>query len=215
MMEQIKGPLGVVSVAGMYRTGKSYLLNRVLLNRQRGFGVGPTINPCTKGIWIWGTPLSGFNPDGEPINVIIVDSEGLGGIDEDNNHDMRIFSLAMLISSYFVYNSMGQIDENAISNLSLVINLTKHIQLSVSKEKDAGLDKVLPSFMWVVRDFTLQLEDEEGNEISQGDYLEKALSQQSSDPNDQKTQIRKCLIKYFPRRDCHTLVRPLVDEDKL
>lgn len=107
MMEQIKGPLGVVSVAGMYRTGKSYLLNRVLLNRQRGFGVGPTINPCTKGIWIWGTPLSGFNPSGEPINVIIVDSEGLGGIDEDNNHDMRIFSLAMLISSYFVYNSMG------------------------------------------------------------------------------------------------------------
>lgn len=45
--------------------------------------------------------------------------------------------------------------------------------------------------------------------------MEHALKQQSSDPKDQKTQIRKCLIKYFPRRDCHTLVRPLVDEDKL
>lgn len=107
MMEQIKGPLGVISVAGMYRTGKSYFLNRVLLNRQKGFGVGPTINPCTKGIWIWGTPLSGFNTNGEPINILVADSEGLGGIDEDNNHDMRIFSLALLISSYFVYNSMG------------------------------------------------------------------------------------------------------------
>ena len=32
----------------MYRTGKSYLLNRMLLNRSDGFGVGPTINPCTK-----------------------------------------------------------------------------------------------------------------------------------------------------------------------
>ena len=96
--------------------------------------------------------------------MIICDSEGLGGIDEDNNHDMRIFSLAMLISSYFVYNSMGQIDENAISNLSLVVNLTNHIQLSVNKDNDIG--KVLPSFMWVVRDFSLQLEDEEGNEIS-------------------------------------------------
>jgi len=32
----------------MYRTGKSYLLNRMLLNRSGGFGVGPTINPCTK-----------------------------------------------------------------------------------------------------------------------------------------------------------------------
>ena len=77
---------------------------------------------------------------------------------------MRIFSLALLISSYFVYNSMGQIDENAISNLSLVVNLTNHIQLSVNKDNDIG--KVLPSFMWVVRDFSLQLEDEEGNEIS-------------------------------------------------
>ena len=29
----IKGPIGIVAVAGMYRTGKSYLLNRMLLNR--------------------------------------------------------------------------------------------------------------------------------------------------------------------------------------
>jgi len=54
MMSLIKGPIGVVSVAGMYRTGKSYLLNRLLLNRKGGFNVGPTVNPCTKGIWIWG-----------------------------------------------------------------------------------------------------------------------------------------------------------------
>ncbi len=49
----------MISVAGAYRTGKSYLLNRMLLNRSGGFGVGPTVNPCTKGIWIWGTPIKG------------------------------------------------------------------------------------------------------------------------------------------------------------
>ena len=38
----------MIAVAGMYRTGKSYLLNRMLLDRSDGFGVGPTINPCTK-----------------------------------------------------------------------------------------------------------------------------------------------------------------------
>ncbi len=47
-LASIQGPLGVVAVAGLYRTGKSYLLNRMLLNRSNGFGVGPTINPCTK-----------------------------------------------------------------------------------------------------------------------------------------------------------------------
>ena len=67
--------------------------------------------------------------------MLVVDSEGLGGLDEDNNHDMRIFSLAMLISSFFIYNSMGQIDEAAISSLSLVVNLTKHIQTNVLKDQ--------------------------------------------------------------------------------
>ena len=124
MLKEIKGPIAVITVAGMYRTGKSYLLNRMLLNRSYGFGVGPSINPCTKGLWIWGQPITGFTPDGAPINVIVVDSEGIGGLDVDNNHDMRIFSLALLLASYFLYNSVGSIDENALSSLQLVVNLT-------------------------------------------------------------------------------------------
>ena len=47
-LKTLEGPIGVLSVAGMYRSGKSYLLNRVLLNRSRGFDVGHTINACTK-----------------------------------------------------------------------------------------------------------------------------------------------------------------------
>lgn len=47
-LRSLDGPIGVLSVAGMYRSGKSYLLNRVLLNRNRGFDVGHTINACTK-----------------------------------------------------------------------------------------------------------------------------------------------------------------------
>ena len=47
-LKDLDGPIGVIAVAGMYRTGKSYLLNRMLLNRQKGFGVGPSVNPCTK-----------------------------------------------------------------------------------------------------------------------------------------------------------------------
>jgi len=40
--------LGVISVVGKNRTGKSSLLNRVILNTTSGFTVGHTINPCTK-----------------------------------------------------------------------------------------------------------------------------------------------------------------------
>lgn len=47
-LNSVPKPIAVVGVAGLYRTGKSFLLNRVILNRGKGFGVGPTINPCTK-----------------------------------------------------------------------------------------------------------------------------------------------------------------------
>ena len=115
VLTKLQGPLGVIAVAGMYRTGKSYLLNRMLLNlSKKGFGVGPSINPCTKGLWMWGSPIRGTTSDGRPVNVLVVDSEGIGGLDEDNNHDMRIFSLALLLSSFFLYNSVGSIDENAL-----------------------------------------------------------------------------------------------------
>ena len=49
--------LGIVSIVGKYRTGKSYFVNKVLLNGaanpSKGFKVGPTVNPCTKGLWLW------------------------------------------------------------------------------------------------------------------------------------------------------------------
>ena len=123
----------MVSVAGLYRTGKSYLLNRVILNRSNGFGVGPTINPCTKGLWCWGTPLKGTSTDGEPVSIVVIDTEGIGALDEDSTHDTKIFTLAILSSSCFIYNSMGSIDETAIQNLSLVVNLSKNIQLKSSE----------------------------------------------------------------------------------
>ncbi len=49
------------------------------------------------------------------MNCIIIDSEGFGGSDEEVNHDSKIFLFSMLLSSYFIYNSVGSIDENAIN----------------------------------------------------------------------------------------------------
>ena len=88
--------------------------------------------------------------------MLVIDTEGLGAFDETQNHDVRIFTLAILLSSSFIYNSMGSIDENSLTQLSLVVNLTKNIQLKDGQETDLDdYAKILPSFMWVVRDFAL------------------------------------------------------------
>jgi len=158
----IKEKVGVIAVAGKYRTGKSFLLNRVILNKKAsGFGVGPTINPCTKGLWIWSETIESES-NGEKMRILVVDSEGIGAFDEDVNHDTKIFLLALLLCSTFIFNSMNTIDENAINSLSLIINLSQELQIKseVLGECDPDeIQKYFPSFLWVVRDFSLRLID--------------------------------------------------------
>lgn len=94
-----------------------------------------------------------------------MDTEGLGSLEQGTEHDTRIFSLAILLSSYFCYNSMGTIDNDALNQLNLVANLTKHIQIKAGdasgQDRDASdFTTFFPSFMWVVRDFELQLTDD-------------------------------------------------------
>ena len=74
--------------------------------------------------------------------MLIIDSEGIGAFNEDQNHDTRIFLLAVLLSSYFIYNSMGTIDENALQNLSLIINLSKQLEVGGQKAEDVDPDAV-------------------------------------------------------------------------
>ena len=197
-LRSIKGKIGIIAVAGKYRTGKSFLLNRVILNKKNsGFGVGPTINPCTKGLWVWREPIE-TEYNGEKISVLVVDSEGIGAFDEDVNHDTKIFLLAMLLCSNFIFNSMNTIDENAINSLSLIINLSKELQIKQDFLGDCDpeeIQKYFPQFMWVVRDFSLRLIDTYGNPISSKQYLESALQPQkgNSDAIEQKNRIRRMI----------------------
>jgi hypothetical protein len=66
--------------------------------------------------------------------------------------------------------------------------------------------------MWVVRDFALQLCDENGSEINSREYLERALIEKG---NDSKNEIRKHLKMFFKDRECCTMIRPLTNEDEL
>ena len=214
--------LGIISLVGKYRTGKSFLLNRVILNRKEnvGFNVGPTFKPCTKGIWIWSDPLIINNVHcSKPFPCYLIDTEGLGAYDEEINHDSKIFLIAVLISSLFVYNSFGAIDENAINNLSFVLNLSKTIKIkSVSiEDNEEELAQYFPTLLWLLRDFSLKLEDKNGNVITEKQYLENALEELSgmSSTIEEKNRVRALIRAYFPERDCFVMVRPIEEERDL
>lgn len=226
-LESLQQALAVVSVAGKYRTGKSFLLNHVLLRSQaesRGFQVGPTTQPCTKGLWLWPQPIAqSEDATGRAYATIVIDTEGTGATNSDDTRDTRIFALALLLSSYFVYNSQGSIDEPALSSLEVVTNVSKMVRIKAKDvspfagafgeeppEDPQELGDFFPKFLWIVRDFILELRNAQGEEIDESQYLEEALHAQED-----KTGVREALKKAFPKRDCATLVRPVSDESKL
>uniref|UniRef100_K3XAM0 GB1/RHD3-type G domain-containing protein n=1 Tax=Globisporangium ultimum (strain ATCC 200006 / CBS 805.95 / DAOM BR144) TaxID=431595 RepID=K3XAM0_GLOUD len=222
LLKKIDGKVAVIAMAGLYRTGKSSMLNW-LLGRPSGFRVGPTIERCTRGIWLWGQPQKRTMANGEEVWVLMLDTEGMGGLEASQQYDARIFSLATLLCSKLIYNSQGSVDEKAINGLSFIANLAKHIKVSSDAEGgESNEDDVMqfhnffPSFLWVVRDFTLELVDEDGDPISSSDYLEKALADQARIPsNMERNRIRAMMKDFFRDRDCVTLVRPVHDESLL
>ena len=49
--------------------------------------------------------------------IILLDTEGIGAIQSDINDDAKILVLTLLLSSYFIYNTKGAIDENSIQKM--------------------------------------------------------------------------------------------------
>ena len=64
-------------VCGRYRTGKSFLLNQ-LAGTKGAFGVGHTVESHTRGIWLCAPGVVGTTAEGEEVDVVFMDSEGLG-----------------------------------------------------------------------------------------------------------------------------------------
>ncbi len=69
--------LAVICVAGPYRSGKSFIANR-LLDQMDGFNIGSSVRSCTKGIWMWSEPV----PIKDGVDALIIDTEGLKATDQ-------------------------------------------------------------------------------------------------------------------------------------
>ncbi|XP_027392406.1 guanylate-binding protein 4-like isoform X2 [Bos indicus x Bos taurus] len=210
ILSAIKQPVVVVAIVGLYRTGKSYLMNK-LAGKNKGFSVGSTVQSHTKGIWMWCVP----HPKKPDHTLVLLDTEGLGDVEKgDNQNDSWIFALAVLLSSTFVYNSIGTINQQAMDQLHYVTELTRRIRAKSSPDKHEVLDSAnfvsfFPDFVWTLRDFSLELVAD-GQPITADEYLEYSLKLKQG--NDKKTknfnEPRLCIRKFFPEKKCFIFDRP-------
>ena len=225
-LRAIRGPVGVLAVCGRARQGKSFILNQLVgtaaaESNGEGFKVGPTVKPCTKGLWIWSDPIKRTAPSGETYHLVLLDTEGIDAYDQTGQYSTQIFSMAVLLSSLFCYNQMGGIDEAALDRLSLVTEMTKHIRVrsaGAGASDPSELARFSPSFVWLLRDFYLDLDDDEqGGAITPAQYLESALRNVPGRGAsvEAKNSIRDSIRGLFPERECFPLVRPVNDEKQL
>ncbi|XP_077129883.1 guanylate-binding protein 3-like [Ranitomeya variabilis] len=219
ILSEISQPVVVVAIVGLYRTGKSYLMNK-LAGSQKGFDLGATVQAQTKGIWMRCLP----HPTMEGHTLVLLDTEGLGDVEKgDKKNDIGIFCLAVLLSSALVYNSKAVIDEDAIEKLHYVGELADLIKVK-SKDNDddeAEYSRFFPSFIWAVRDVTLKLEFN-GRPITEDEYLENALKlkkienmEESTEKIENHNRYRDCIRMYFKTRKCFMLDLPTGDKEVL
>ncbi|XP_004603676.2 guanylate-binding protein 4 [Sorex araneus] len=217
ILETISQPVVVVAITGLCRTGKSYLMNR-LAGQNCGFQLGYTVKAETKGIWMWCVPHR------SKINhtLILLDTEGLGDVEKgDSRNDSWIFALAVLLSSVFIYNSIGTINYQVMEQLHYVVELANLIRTkscpSTEEIKDsAEFVTFFPDFIWTLRDFKLKLELD-GQSITEDDYLENALKLVQGEDSGTKSSndTKECIRTFFPKRKCFVFKQPTKDDDLL
>uniref|UniRef100_A0A8C5P3G0 Guanylate-binding protein 6-like n=1 Tax=Jaculus jaculus TaxID=51337 RepID=A0A8C5P3G0_JACJA len=189
ILDKISQPVVVVAIAGLYRTGKSYLMNR-LAGQNRGFPLGSTVQSETKGIWMWCVPHS-TKPN---HTLVLLDTEGLGDVEKVRPR--------VLGPSY-------------VTELTELIR-TKTSSSPAGVKDSAEFVSFFPDFVWTIRDFMLELKLQ-GRPITEDEYLENALKLvPGNNPKIQASNLpRECIRYFFPKRKCFVFDRPTFDRNVL
>lgn len=118
------------------------------------------------------------------------------------------------MSSVFLLNTKGVLNESLFNALSLVCSMSHNIE-------GQSFETSRPVLLWLLRDFLLELKDTGGADITATEYLEQCLharpTEGGSDPQRASSakEVKDTLLRFFPERHCKTLIQPLIDEEKL
>uniref|UniRef100_A0AC35TT98 GB1/RHD3-type G domain-containing protein n=2 Tax=Rhabditophanes sp. KR3021 TaxID=114890 RepID=A0AC35TT98_9BILA len=165
--------VSVVSIAGNYRKGKSFILNFFLryLNGNKDGEVGENWMDVgekvegfswrggserdTTGIMIWGEPFFLKDKNGEDVVVILMDTQGAFDNKSTVKDNATIFALSTMLASLQIFNISQNIQEDDLQHLQL---FTEYGRLALA-DSDA---KPFQALNFLVRDWSYPYEFEYG-----------------------------------------------------
>ncbi|KAL1421934.1 hypothetical protein MTO96_003927 [Rhipicephalus appendiculatus] len=164
-------PVVVISIAGEYRQGKSFVLSfflRYLRSNARsnwlddaetplrGFQWRPGSTRETTGILLWNEVFLMTNSKGEEVAVLLMDTQGIFDCESTMKESTTIFSLSMLASSVQIYNLMSNIKEDDLQHLQF---FAEYGMLAQKENERHPFQKLL----FLVRDWNWPYEHEFGS----------------------------------------------------
>ncbi|XP_047459892.1 atlastin-2-like isoform X2 [Mugil cephalus] len=205
----------VVSVAGAFRKGKSFLLDfmlRYMYNqKENNTWIGGDDEPLTgftwrggceretTGIQIWSEVFVVDKPDGSKVAVLLVDTQGAFDSQSTIKDCATVFALSTMTSSVQVYNLSQNIQEDDLQHLQL---FTEYGRLAM---EEIYL-KPFQSLMFLIRDWSYPYEHDYGLKGGNS-FLEKRL-QVKQNQHEELQNVRKHIHSCFSNIGCFLLPHP-------
>ncbi|XP_078675994.1 guanylate-binding protein 1-like [Branchiostoma floridae x Branchiostoma belcheri] len=208
LLAGIDAPVAVVAVTGPCRSGKSYMLSR-MLGSSDAFQLGHSFEPETFGIWMSTKVLT---CDG--LTVVLLDTEGIDAVEAEAQNDASLLVLTILSCSLLVFNTTSVPKQGQLEKLQCFAELAEAVRIWKSGELDhEEFSRHFPDLLWLLRDSTLTPTDADGNPIDARSYLTKRVLKESGKfrptPSD---MVSRAITGFFPALDCRTLPPPSSDK---
>ncbi|XP_078583345.1 uncharacterized protein LOC144866030 [Branchiostoma floridae x Branchiostoma japonicum] len=210
LLEGIEEPVSVLAICGPCRTGKSYILSR-LLGTADAFELGHRMDPKTFGIWMGTNVLRG-----KDFTIVLLDTEGIDAVAGSAGQDASILVMTILLSSQLIYNSLNVPHKGDLEKMKCFINLAEAIRVEEGKKTGfSAFRQFFPDFLWLLRDVTLKMEDEDGRQMDPTDYLKTKVLSRDPDAFKESTsdEVGRAILTFFPSVECATLERPSGDTE--
>ncbi|KAJ8735832.1 hypothetical protein PYW07_007452 [Mythimna separata] len=210
-------PAVVVSVAGAYRGGKSFILDFFLryltapLSSQLsgewlgkedeqliGFHWRGGAERDTTGIHLWSEPIVTTLANGEKVAVLLMDTQGTFDSESTIAQNSTIFALSTLISSVQIYNLHANIKEDDLQNLQL---FTEYGKLVCEAE-----GKAFQTLLFLVRDWMFHYEHAYGF-VGGAELLSKRLESKPNQ-NAELREVREHINSSFEQIKCFLTPHP-------